>query len=206
MKPIIQKIGVLTAMLLAFITASAYDFKVDGVYYNIIDESTKEVSVTYGWTPDNSYSGDIIIPALVTKDNVKYSVTSIGSSTFYGCSSLTSITLPNSVTSIGSSAFEKCSELTSITIPNSVTSIDAYAFSGCSRLASITFGTGLTYISMYAFERGSIKKAFWLANTPPAGANYVSASINYVANDQYKLSNQTVYPFLQWFGIFDLTE
>ena len=242
MKPIIQKIGVLTAMLLAFITASAYDFKVDGVYYNIIDESTKEVSVTCGWTPDNSYSGDIIIPTSVTKDNVKYSVTSIGSSTFYGCSSLTSITIPNSVTSIGNYAFEKCSELTSITLPNSVTSIgnytfydcsrltsitlpnsvtsigsqtfygcssltsitipnrvtsiDAYAFSGCSRLASITFGTGLTYISMYAFERGSIKKAFWLANTPPAGANHVSASINYVANDQYKLSNQTVYPFL----------
>ena len=41
----------------------------------------------------------------------------------FGCSSLTSITIPSSVTSIGDYAIEYCSSLTSITIPNSVTSI-----------------------------------------------------------------------------------
>ena len=36
------------------------------------------------------------------------SVTSIDSSAFYGCSSLTSVTMSNSVTSIGKPAFENC--------------------------------------------------------------------------------------------------
>ena len=64
-------------------------------------------------------------------------MTSIGDYTFYNCSSLTSITIPNSVTSIGYQAFYGCSGLTSITIPNSVTSIGDQAFYGCSKLTHI---------------------------------------------------------------------
>ena len=59
------------------------------------------------------------------------SVTSIGVCAFYGCSGLTSITIPKSVTSIGRHAFSRCSGLTSITIPNSVTSIGEDAFDNC---------------------------------------------------------------------------
>jgi hypothetical protein len=44
------------------------------------------------------------------------------------------LVIPDSVTSIGSSAFRGCSSLTSITIPDSVTSIGEYAFYGCSSL------------------------------------------------------------------------
>ena len=77
---------------------------------------------------------------------------SIGSSAFYDCSSLTSITIPNNVTSIGDHAFYGCSGLTSITIPNSVTSIGEGAFNSCSGLTSITIPNSVTSIGEGAFN------------------------------------------------------
>ena len=52
----------------------------------------------------------------------------IAGGAFYGCESLTSVTIPNSVTSIGGGAFRGCTSLKSVTIPNSVTSIGFWAF------------------------------------------------------------------------------
>ena len=79
-------------------------------------------------------------------------VTSIDDRAFYGCTGLTSVTMPGSVTSIGESAFEDCSSLTNITIPNSVTKIGWYAFKGCTSLKSITIPNSVTEIGGYAFN------------------------------------------------------
>lgn len=78
-------------------------------------------------------------------------IASIGKFAFLGCSSLTSITIPNSVTSIGDNAFDGCSSLTSIEIPNSVTSIGQFTFEGCSSLTSCMIGGGVTSIGQGAF-------------------------------------------------------
>jgi len=64
-------------------------------------------------------------------------VTAIGSYTFFNCSSLTSVTIPEGVTDIYSQAFYGCSSLTSVNIPESVTHIDYQAFANCTALKDI---------------------------------------------------------------------
>ena len=76
----------------------------------------------------------------------------LGNYVFFGCSGLTSLTIPSSVTEIGNSAFEGCSGLTSLTIPSSVTSIGYYAFKGCSGLTSMTVPSGVTEIGDGTFS------------------------------------------------------
>ena len=139
MKTIITKLLILAAMLLASANIYAYDFKVDGIYYNIISSTEKTVEVTSG---DNEYSGNVVIPEQVSYNNDIYSVTTIGDYAFYGCSGLTSVTIPNSVTSIGNYAFYDCSGLTSVTIPNSVTSIGDSAFQHCTNIKELVIEDG----------------------------------------------------------------
>jgi len=76
-----------------------------------------------------------------------YRVTIIGDRAFIGCTSLTSVKIPNSVTRIGEYAFWDCIKLTSLTIPDNVVSIGGYAFIGCTSLTSVTIPNGVTNIN-----------------------------------------------------------
>ena len=87
----------------------------------------------------------------LTSLTIPSSVTSIGYGVFRGCSGLTSLTIPSGVTSIGGGAFEGCSGLTSMTIPSGVTSIGDEAFRGCSGLPSLTIPSSVTSIGWGAF-------------------------------------------------------
>ena len=106
----------------------------------------------------------------LTSLTIPNSVTSIADKAFEGCSSLTSVTIPNSVTSIGSSAFEDCSGLTGeLIIPNSITSIGNYAFYDCTSLTSVTIGNSVTSIGNYAFRNCSnITIVVWNAKNGPS--------------------------------------
>ena len=96
----------------------------------------------------NLYLNGELVTELVIPDGVKRIW-----NTFSGCTSLTTITIPNSVTSIRDGAFYECTGLTSIEIPNSVTSIGYQAFCGCTGLTSITIGNRVTSIGESAFSR-----------------------------------------------------
>ena len=137
--------------------ASAHDFEVDGIYYQITSSTAPyTVAVSYKGSSWRSYldeyTGSVTIPETVSYNGKVYSVTSIGDGAFGGCHGLTSVTIPNSVTSIGNEVFYGCSGLTSVTIPNSVTSIGDHAFEYCSGLTSVTIPNSVTSIGDNAFR------------------------------------------------------
>ena len=100
------------------ILANAYDFKIDGICYEVFNMDDKTVIVTSNAGPfgDCFYSGDIIIPQSVFYENDTYTVTGIGSAAFYNGKNITSITIPESVSNIGINAFSGCSQLASVYI------------------------------------------------------------------------------------------
>jgi len=118
----------IVAMLLSFLQASA--FKVDDITYDVISDDSRTVML---YKCSRAKQGVCDIPRKVEApyNGLLYTVTTIGSSAFDGCTGLTSVTIPNSVTTIEWYAFCNCTGLTSVTIPNSVTSIEWFAFSGC---------------------------------------------------------------------------
>ena len=146
-------------VLLCSVTVCGYDFKVDGICYNIIDKKKQTVSVDrdisyggfYGETHVTKYSGCVEIPESVTYNSKTYTVTAISRSAFYECYGLTSVTIPNSITSIGEKAFYDCDGISSITIPNSVTSIGYEAFYDCDGISSITIPNSVTSIGEETF-------------------------------------------------------
>ena len=129
--------------------AGAYDFEVDGIYYNINADSAS-VSVTN--TSYHYYSGHVTIPSAVTFGDIDYAVTAIGSWAFDHSSSLTHVTIPESVTFIGNHAFGDCLSLTTVDLPNPVDTIDDYAFLHCRDLPEIILPDSLTYIGYGAFS------------------------------------------------------
>ena len=143
-KLLFRRFFALLLLLSASMLSRAYEFKVDGIYYNITSGNSVEVT-------SSSYSGTVVIPSSVEYNEQNYTVTSIGDAAFKDCSGLTSVTIPESVTSIGNWAFSGCYGLMSVTIPESVTSIGHRAFEDCSNLTSITIPNSVISIGDGAF-------------------------------------------------------
>lgn len=101
----IRKLLLPMALLAAF-NAYGYDFENGNVYYDIlsVEDHTCEV-VSFGLEYANSYSGEVVIPNIVSHQNVEYTVVRVDDFAFSQCGSLKSVTLPNSVCEIGKYAF-----------------------------------------------------------------------------------------------------
>ena len=141
--------------------ASAYDFSAvcesgQTLYYTITSSAEPYTLQVVSENSSSPYyttypTGELVIPNTVTYNGTAYNVTSIKYDAFYGCSGLTSVTIPNSITSIGTEAFYDCSGLASVTFGNSVTSIGRFAFYNCIGLTSVTVPNSVTSIEYSAF-------------------------------------------------------
>ena len=169
------RIWLLMALFVRVSSLLAIDIEIDGINYRILESSRQAVVIAKS---ESYYSGAVNIPTSVEYDGTDYEVTGIEDETFYRCSELTSVVLPNglksigehafrsctklssvvlpsSLLSIGEGAFRACSSLSSIALPDGVTSIEFGTFSGCWNLATVSFGRGLTSIGDYAFSECS---------------------------------------------------
>ena len=108
--------------------------EIGNLYYTLNSENNTAVVSPWWNAPvyqTKTYHGDIVIPANVTYNGVKYKIMGIEEGAFSNCVSVSSVTIANGITTIGPAAFQRCAEMTSIVIPNSITSIGANAFENC---------------------------------------------------------------------------
>lgn len=129
--------------MLCMLSVWAYDFEIDGIYYNIIKDKTNEVEVTFKGQKfnsyDNEYTGSVNVPEKITYEGNEYNVTTIGEYAFCECDSLISVSLPKTTTTIKEDAFAKCTSISTITIPENVCTIGESAFGHCSNLSTIYY-------------------------------------------------------------------
>ena len=143
-------------VLACSLTAAAYSFKVDGIYYTIYSSSSTPptVSVTYGshnyWPGD--YRDTIVVPETVTYEDVTYTVTRVAWGAFMDCAYLKAVQLPNTITHIADYGFEGNSSLTSVNIPEGVVEIGGNSFSGNPKLEGMDLPSTLKTIGLCAFR------------------------------------------------------
>ncbi len=117
--------------------------------YYYIPSTLKKVTITGG---NRINSCSFYNCSTLTNIIIPDSVTSIESYAFYDCDSLTSVSIPDGVTAIYDYTFFSCGSLTSIDIPDSVSSIYDEAFKYCKSLTSITIPANVDKIGLAAFH------------------------------------------------------
>lgn len=145
----------LFAVLLVVGHASAYDFEVDGLYYNILDADAKTVEVT---NKDGSshvqvkgYSDELVIPSSVVNNNVQYTVVKIAASAFYN-SNIKSLVIHEGVDTIGQDAFNSCYALESVNLSSTIKVIGDRAFQSCWNASFNAFPSALISIGNGTFH------------------------------------------------------
>lgn len=149
MKHFCHKICLVVLACFSYLSASAYDFEADGLYFTITSLKDLTVSVDGAVNKDTD---KIVIPQTVAYKNKSLTVTSVGDNAFKGYKNLQSVSFPKTVLSIGNSAFEKDSLLTGVVLPDSLLEIESKAFQGCSSLESVNIPSNVTKIGYNAFH------------------------------------------------------
>ncbi len=146
-----KQILLLALLLLCTSPSFAYDFEVNGVYYERLGgDSVKLVDYK---SSASTFSIPITVSVLdYNNTRITYRVTRIDNYAFSNCSHLTTVIIGSHVNRIGEGVFCDCSSLTDITIRANVRSIYRKMFSGCSKLSKIIIPDNINYIGPYAFS------------------------------------------------------
>lgn len=87
-----------------------------GVGYKILTNETGKKTVSCVGIENKKNCKKLVIPATVTINNEKYTVTEIANSAFKNAKKLTTVTIGKNVTTIGKNAFAQCKKLKKITV------------------------------------------------------------------------------------------
>ena len=119
------------------------------------------MALTYSYNvPTNSYyvlynsctAGAVVIPSTYNDGvNGVKPVGGINDGAFSGCTSITSIVIPNSVTYLGDAAFDGCTNLSSVTIGTGVTGFYYLLFQNCTSLINLTVPSNILIINAESF-------------------------------------------------------
>ena len=122
------------------------------VAWSAYRESIRTVEVASGITnlPDFAFFGCSALETVSFAEGSR--LTTIGGSTFNGCTSLKELTLPQGVKTIYGNAFRGCSSLTSVYLPDTVSYITGGAFRDCGKVVLSVARD--SYAKQYAISNG----------------------------------------------------
>ena len=149
-------------------------FACDGIEYRAIyqgDGNFAEVTIPSG----EMYSGAIVIPAIVTYQDVEYVVSGFdqtdGLSPFVGNPFITSLDLQLHVDTLRSMQFMGCTQLASLSLPSTLRYIEDECFRNCPMLTQISLPASLEALGDNAFCGCQfLTDIYCYAMVPPAGS------------------------------------
>ena len=214
-----KKLILLTLLVSLSTLGEAYDFQVNGLYYNVLSAGEKTVEVTKNDGTSSDYTGFINIPKTVVYENIQFNVVSIGEKAFYQ-SDVTDVSLPEGITTIKESAFNRCysmkkcnlpesltsigvnafggTALDSVYIPKKVSSFGSYCFSSC-KMSYLEFAEGVTTIPRLTFTSCSNLKTVVF----PASLYQIGAASFWLSNIKTIISKRATSPTMYdsyWFS------
>lgn len=135
-------------------------FTKNGIYYRTLSPGSTDVGITnktysldfvnFNWG-QNSYSGDVNVPATVEYEGVVYQVKEVRYGAFWYSSGLKSVTLPEGLTYIRGYAFFECPNLQSVELPNTLKGMNNQVFKGCKELTALHIPKNVSSISSDCF-------------------------------------------------------